>query len=84
MRIELRKQPQKYMIRCTESAYNKINKALIGLEDWEGDIKELQGGKDEYRLKLPPFRILFKYVKGEEVITVFKIKTRGDVYKKGR
>nr|AGS51622.1 hypothetical protein [uncultured bacterium contig00017] len=53
------------------------------MEDWEGDIIGLAGRKNEYRLKIPPYRIIFSYVKGEDIITVTKIDTRGDVYKKG-
>ena len=83
MEIELRKQPRKYMDKCTRKAYNKLYDALVGLEDWNGDIVELQGRKNEYRLKLPPYRIIFTYVKGGGTITITKIDTRGDAYKKG-
>ncbi len=81
MDVELKKQPKKYMDKCTKKIYNKLYIALIGLEDWEGDIKKLEGKKDEYRLKIPPYRIIFTYVKGDNIITVTRIETRGDVYK---
>ena len=77
------KQPKKYMDKCNKNDYNKINGALIDLENLQGDIKKLQGRKDEYRIKLPPFRIIFKYDKINKIIIVAKIDTRGDVYKKG-
>jgi len=83
MKVELRKQPEKYLSKCTESDYNKINNALSDLENLQGDIKKLQGRKDEYRVKLPPFRIIFKYDKVDKAIIVTKIDTRGDAYKKG-
>lgn len=83
MQIVLKKQPTKYLNKCSQKTYAKLDKDLSGLEDWEGDIKALQGRKDEYRLKVPPFRIIFTYVKGDDVITVTKIDTRGDAYKKG-
>ena len=83
LKVELRKQPEKYLSKCTESEYNKINGALSDLENLKGDIKKLQGRKDEYRVKLPPFRIIFVYDKVSKTITVTKIDTRGDVYKKG-
>ena len=82
MQIILKKQPEKYLNRWPQNIYEKLNDALIGLEDWEGDIKRLQGRKDEYRLKLPPFRIIFTYAKGEDII-VTRIDTRGTVYKRG-
>ena len=83
MQVELRKQPEKYLDKCTQNMHEKLINALSGLESWQGDIKRLEGSKSEYRLKIPPFRIIFTYVKGGNVITVKKISTRGDAYKKG-
>jgi mRNA-degrading endonuclease RelE of RelBE toxin-antitoxin system len=83
MEVKLRKQPQKYLDRLQPRLYDKLNNALRGLEDWEGDIIGLAGRKNEYRLKIPPYRIIFSYAKGEDIITVTKIDTRGDAYKKG-
>lgn len=83
MEIRLKKQPEKYLDKCTKSDYDKIYKALVKLKSWQGDIKRLEGSKNEYRLKIPPFRILFTYIKGDIIITVIKIGTRGDAYKKG-
>lgn|GEM_PF-744376 len=83
MRIELKKQPAKYLNKCQQKIYDKIYAALVALEDWNGDIKGLEGRKNEYRLKLPPFRIIFTYIKGDDVITVTKIDMRGGAYKKG-
>ena len=83
MRIELKKQAIKYMNKCPKNDHDKINDALMDLDKLQGDIKKLKGRKDEYRVKLPPFRILFKYDRITKIITVTKIDTRGDAYKKG-
>jgi len=83
MRVELKKQPKKYMDKCTKSDYDKIKNALVKLETLQGDIKKLAGRDDEYRVKIPPFRIIFKYDRTNKVIYVTKIDTRGDAYKKG-
>jgi len=83
MKLIFKKQPEKYLDKCQPKSYEKLKNALLGLEDLKGDIEKLEGRKNEYRLKLPPFRIVFTYVKGEDFITVTKIKTRGDAYKKG-
>lgn len=80
--IELSKQPKKYLGKCTLSDNRKLCTAIEGLKNLHGDIIRLQG-RDEYRLKLPPYRILFKYNKDDKVITITRINTRGDVYKKG-
>ena len=45
MQVELKKQPEKYLDKCTRNDYDKINKALIGLEDWKGDIRDCRGAK---------------------------------------
>ena len=83
MEVKLQKQPKKYLSKCQPRSYERLQNALLDLEDWVGDIKGLAGRKNEYRLKLPPFRIIFTYVKGEDFIIVTKINTRGDAYKKG-
>ena len=81
MKIELGKQPKKFMQKCTPEVYQKINSALDGLEDLKGDIIKMQGTENDYRLKTPPYRILFAWDKPTQKIKVFKIGTRGDVYK---
>ena len=83
MRIELKKQPEKYLNKCARSARIKLTEALSDLENLRGNIKKLEGRKDEYRVKLPPFRVIFKYDRTRKVIVVTKIDTRGDAYKKG-
>jgi mRNA interferase RelE/StbE len=45
----------------------------------DGDIKPLSGRKGEYRLRIGKFRVLFAI--DNETIRVYKIDTRGDVYK---
>ena len=83
MKVELKKQPKKYMEKCLRSDYAKISDALIKLETLQGNIRKMEGSDDEYRVKIPPFRIIFKYDRVNKVILVTKIKTRGDAYKKG-
>lgn len=46
----------------------------------QGDIKPLHGRKGEYRLRAGRYRVLF-YIQDEDV-RIFKIDTRGDVYKR--
>ncbi len=82
MHIDLMKQPKKYLSKCTQNDYAKIKKALDGLENLQGDIKKLQGRSDEYRLKIPPFRVIFTYDKATKIITINKIDVRGGAYKK--
>ena len=83
MFIDLNKQSEKYLDKCSQKNYEKITTAIEGLKNLKGDIVKLQGRKDEYRLKIPPYRVIFKYNKESKVITVTRIDTRGDAYKKG-
>ncbi|MCL2698531.1 MAG: type II toxin-antitoxin system RelE/ParE family toxin [Oscillospiraceae bacterium] len=83
MTVELKKQPKKYMDKCLKSDYAKISNALVKLETLQGDIKKLEGREDEYRVKIPPFRIVFRYDRVNKIIVVIKITTRGSAYKKG-
>ena len=83
MRVELQKQPEKYLDKCPQKIQDKIKAALSDLEHLQGDIKKLRGRTDEYRVKLPPFRIIFIYDKTRKIVVVTKIDTRGDAYKKG-
>ena len=81
MQIDVGKQPLKYLCNCEEKIFIKLLSAIGDLETLKGDIVKLQGRKDEYRLKLPPYRIIFKYDKIKKIIIITKIDTRGDAYK---
>ena len=89
IKVELRKQPEKYLNKCDAKSYNKLIGALDALKRLEGDIKHMRGSKNEYRLKVPPYRILFTQetrIESDEevlVLSVYRIGPRGDVYKKG-
>lgn len=47
-----------------------------------GDIIPLQGGQDQYRLRVGNLRVIFSYPDGNTLM-IEKIKPRGDVYKGG-
>ena len=83
MNITLSKQAEKYLNKCDDKTYRRLKTAIDGLESFDGDIVKLQGYKDEYRLKKPPYRIIFKYKMGSNDIFIKHISPRGDAYKKG-
>ena len=83
MLITLSKQAQKYLDKCDNATYLRLERAIDGLAIFDGDIVKLKGRKDEYRLKKPPYRIIFSHVLDSEEIHVKSIGTRGDIYKKG-
>lgn len=78
MEIVLRKQPQKYLASVDANTRNKLNRALDGLKELEGDIVKLSGKKNLYRLKIEHYRVIFAY-SGGEIIVVETIDTRTNI-----
>ena len=78
MEIRLLKQPRKYLESVDKPTRKKLEKALDKLSRFEGDIVPLRGQDDIYRCKIEHYRILFRWHKGEIIIIVFQISTRGD------
>ena len=78
MEIVLRKQPQKYQASVDANTRNKLNRALDGLKELEGDIVKLSGKKNLYRLKIEHYRVIFAY-SGGEIIVVETIDTRTNI-----
>lgn len=80
MKIIFKKQAEKYLKRTDNNTYKKLDKAIKGLQELEGDICKLQGTKF-YRLKIYHYRIIFAYDSNDSTITIEEINSRGDVYK---
>jgi mRNA interferase RelE/StbE len=49
-------------------------------EGLELDLKPVEGEKDVYRIRLGKYRVLF--IKFNKTVLVFRISSRGDVYKR--
>lgn len=79
MELKLKKQPQKYLASVDKNTRKKLYKALDELKELKGDIVPLAGKKNLYRYKIPQYRIIFEWIKGEIVITVIEINTRTNI-----
>ncbi len=79
MRIELKKQPLKYLNSVDANTKRKLYKALDRLSRMEGDIDAIKGRPNQYRYKISHYRIVFEWVKGEIVIQVIEINTRTNI-----
>ena len=79
LEIRLKKQPQKYLASVDSKTRNKLYKALDELSRLEGDIVPLKGIPNKYRYKIPHYRIIFEWIKGEIIITVIEINTRTNI-----
>jgi mRNA-degrading endonuclease RelE of RelBE toxin-antitoxin system len=93
MKVVLDKQPTKYLRKLDISEYKRIDEALekLSLEPPEGDITKLQGEEKAYRLRVGDRRILYKVKvrdtsdgNTENYIAIYKIASRGQVYKHTR
>ncbi len=78
MRIEYKKKAVKY-INSADSATKKRLKNAIEKIPF-GDIRKLSGFENEYRLRVGDMRVLFTVE--DDVITVNKIDSRGQIYKR--
>jgi len=78
MELRLEKQPQKYLASVDAPTRKKLEKALEGLKNLDGDIVRLGGAKNMYRLKIAHYRIIFSY-SGGEIIIVETIDTRTNI-----
>ncbi len=67
------KQPKEQQLRIL-SAINKL--------PLTGDIKQLRGHSDVYRLRVGTYRIIYSINNGELLIYVIDVGNRGDIYKK--
>jgi mRNA interferase RelE/StbE len=64
----------------TDSARQEIGYKLFLLqEDLSGDIKKLKGSRNQYRLRVGNYRVLFE-LEGD-TITVYALGHRKDIYK---
>ena len=79
MKIELKKQPLKYIQSVDENTRRKLWKALDQISRLEGDIKPLKGKPNQYRYKIAHYRIVFEWYKGKILITVIEINTRTNI-----
>lgn len=77
---------RKYMSSLNKELYNTILDEIEKLAENPNnpilDIKPLVNRKNEYRLRIGNYRVIYNLDKEVITICVLKIGTRGDVYKK--
>ena len=78
MQREYSKQAEKYLSNQTLETILRIKSAIEKLP--AGDVKKMKGTKNQYRLRVGAFRIMFTQT--PELITVEKIDSRGQIYKR--
>ena len=80
MYIKFSKQAVKVLSRMDAAAKQRLRQAILTLP--EGDVKQLNGSNQLYRLRVGKYRVVFSYP-NVQTILIEKIAPRGDVYKGG-
>ena len=82
MQVILSNRAKKQLGRLNEPYKSQIRDSINNLEKEppEGNIKKLQG-RVGYRVTIGNYRVLFEIDKKNNLVKVFKIASRGDVYK---
>ena len=78
MRIEYEKGAVKYIEAQDRPTKQRLKKAIEKLPD--GDVRKLQGYKNDYRLRVGDLRVLFSV--NDDIITVKGVLPRGQAYKR--
>ena len=78
MTIHFSKQAEKYLQTLPKTTALNLLEKIEQLP--KGDVKPLSGRPGEFRFRFSRFRVLF-YIEKTDIM-IFKIDTRGDVYKK--
>jgi mRNA interferase RelE/StbE len=86
MKVKYHPKAEKFLKSRNEPDYSRLKKALDGLgkEPPQGDIRPLEGYKDEFRLRKGFYRALFHYdidENGDKIILIDHIDIRGQAYK---
>jgi mRNA interferase RelE/StbE len=77
--LEIREMPLSVLNGLPKNLRQKIGYQLDLLQrDFSGDIKKLEGYKDEYRLRVGSYRVLFRLI--ENHLLVINIGDRKDIY----
>jgi mRNA interferase RelE/StbE len=78
-KIKYEKDCLKYLKKLNRNMQVGIINAINQLP--YGDVKKLQGNKDDYRLRVGNYRIVFSKDAENLIIYIIKIASRGEVYK---
>ncbi len=80
-KIIIERKAEKYILKQPKEQQLRILSAINKLP-LTGDIKQLRGHSDIYRLRVGTYRIIYSINNGELLIYVIDVGNRGDIYKK--
>ena len=78
-KIKIRPKALKFIEKQDRFQRLRIYKAIYNLPN--GDVKKMAGCKDEYRLRVGNYRIIYEQNQNEFIILITKAENRGQIYK---
>lgn len=78
-KIKIRPKALKFIEKQDRYKRLKIYKAIYNLPN--GDVKKMAGCKNEYRLRVGNYRIIYEQIQNEFIILITKAENRGQIYK---
>jgi mRNA interferase RelE/StbE len=78
-RLEVMKDAKEKLRSLLDEIRREIGYRLFLLqEDFAGDVKKLKGFKNEFRLRVGKYRVIFELL--GDVITIYDVGDRKDIY----
>lgn len=78
-KIKIRPKALKFIEKQDKYQRLRIYKAIYNLP--KGDIKKMVGCKNEYRLRIGNYRIIYEQIQNDFIILITKAENRGQIYK---
>ena len=78
-KIKIRPKALKFIEKQDRYQRLRIYKAIYNLPN--GDVKKMAGCKNEYRLRVGNYRIIYEQIQNEFIILITKAENRGQIYK---
>ncbi|MBQ2938698.1 MAG: type II toxin-antitoxin system RelE/ParE family toxin [Clostridia bacterium] len=78
-KIKIRPKALKFIEKQDKYQRLRIYKAIYNLP--KGDVKKMAGCKNEYRLRVGNYRIIYEHNQNEFIILITKAENRGQIYK---
>ena len=79
-KIEFDKRAIKFVEKQPKPQRERLFRAIYKLPD-VGEIKQLQGSKEYYRLRVGDYRVIYTVNNEVLIVRVIEIGNRGDIYK---
>lgn len=78
-KIKIRPKAFKFIEKQDRPQRLRIYKAIYNLPN--GDVKKMAGCKNEYRLRVGSYRIIYEQIQNNFIILIAKAENRGQIYK---